>query len=146
MQPENTIKEYEVGKPFLLGRTALSEEEIIVFAKAFDPLIFHIDREAAKKSMFGGLIASGPHIFQLMHCKFWIPLFGKSVVAGLEVNNWKFLKPVYPNKEVECYLTIRSRKLNSDNKTATITWLYEFRYTGKTELIQSLEMTIMHTL
>jgi acyl dehydratase len=79
-----------------------------------------------------------------MHRKFWIPLFGKSVLAGLEVNNWKFLKPVYPNREIECWVNVLSRKLNSDQKTATIKWRYEFKESATMALLQSLEMTILH--
>jgi acyl dehydratase len=134
----------DVGKPFLLGKVSLSEAQIIEYAKVFDPLEFHTSVEAGKKSIYGGLIASGPHVFQVMHSKFWIPLYGKTVLAGLEVNNWKFLKPVYPNKEVECHIAVLSKKLNSDHKTITVKWLYEFRSADTTELLQCLEMTILH--
>ena len=41
------------------GGISLSEEEIIEFAKKYDPQPFHIDREKAKQTYFGGLIASG---------------------------------------------------------------------------------------
>jgi acyl dehydratase len=134
----------ETGKPVLLGKLSLSESEIIEYAKVFDPLEFHIDKEAARKSIFGRLIASGPHIFQVMHRKFWIPLFGSSVLAGLEVDKWKFLKPVYPDTEVECYISITEKKINSDSKSATITWFYEFKYAVSGQLVQSLEMKVLH--
>ena len=143
-QKDTSYRSLEIGKPILLGKLSLSETEIIEYAKAFDPLDFHVSKEAAKKSMFGELVASGPHIFQAMHFKFWIPLFGNSVLAGLEVNHWKFLKPVFANREVECYVTILSRKVNSDGKSVTIKWFYEFKYTGEQELIQSMETTILH--
>ena len=41
------------------GGISLSEEEIIEFARKYDPQPFHTDREKAKQSYFGGLIASG---------------------------------------------------------------------------------------
>ena len=41
------------------GGYSLSEEEIIEFAKKYDPQPFHTDSEKAKQSYFGGLIASG---------------------------------------------------------------------------------------
>ncbi len=132
------------GKSILLGKLSLSEAEIIEYAKTFDPLPFHTSEEAGKKSMFGSLIASGPHAFQVMYRRFWIPLYGDTVLAGLEVNNWKFLKPVYPNMEVECHIKVLSKKLNSDQKTQIIRWSYEFNYSGSTDLIQSLETTILH--
>ena len=41
------------------GGISLSEEEIIEFGRKYDPQPFHTDREKAKQSFFGGLIASG---------------------------------------------------------------------------------------
>lgn len=136
----------EVGQPVLLGKLSLTESDIIEYARTFDPLAFHIDKEAAKKSIFGKLVASGPHIFQVMHRMFWIARFGDSVLAGLEVNKWKFLKPVYPNREIECYVTILSKKVNSDNKTVSVKWFYEFKDAGSKELVQCLEMTVLHSV
>jgi len=44
-----------------IGSHTFTEEEIIAFARQFDPQPFHVDPEAAKKSFFKGLIASGWH-------------------------------------------------------------------------------------
>jgi len=44
-----------------IGRHTFSPEEIITFARAYDSQIFHIDAEAAKSSVLGGLCASGWH-------------------------------------------------------------------------------------
>jgi acyl dehydratase len=54
-------EDLEAGQTYALGSATLSEEEIVAFALKFDPQPFHIDREAAKASMFGGIIASGWH-------------------------------------------------------------------------------------
>jgi acyl dehydratase len=43
------------------GRHTFTADAIIAFAKQFDPQLFHTDPEAAKKSSFGGLVASGWH-------------------------------------------------------------------------------------
>jgi acyl dehydratase len=61
MPPLRYWEDLEVGQTYLLGSATLSEDEIIAFARKFDPQPFHIDREAAKASMFGGIIASGWH-------------------------------------------------------------------------------------
>ena len=50
-----------VGSRRDLGSYTFTEEEIIRFGRKYDPQSFHIDPEAAKNSMFGGLIASGWH-------------------------------------------------------------------------------------
>ena len=43
------------------GRVRVEKDEIIAFAKQFDPQPFHLDEEAARKSIFGRLVASGWH-------------------------------------------------------------------------------------
>lgn len=142
---ERTFKDFRLNKKINLGEVILSEQEIIDYAKAFDPLEFHIDIEAAKKSHFKGLVASGPHIFTLVHRTKWIPMFGKTVLAGLEVNNWKFLKPVYVNRKTFSSVTITSIKANPEKNYAAVTWLYEFK-DEKDELVQVVEMVILHKM
>lgn len=135
--------EFVTGKTYDLGTTSLSEEDIIAFAKAFDPLDFHTDKEAAEKSHFKGLIASGPHIFNYIHRTKWIGLFGKSVICGLEVNHWKFIKPIFANMPVHSHVTIMDVKPNLEKRYATVKWFYEFK-NDKGEMLQSLEMTVLH--
>ncbi len=57
--------DFKVGECFVSESATLTESEIIGFARQFDPQSFHLDREAAKKSTFGGLIASGFHTLSL---------------------------------------------------------------------------------
>ncbi|GGK25521.1 MaoC family dehydratase [Salinarimonas ramus] len=49
------------GTREVLGTHCFSADEIVAFAHAFDPQLFHVDAEAAAKSRFGGLCASGWH-------------------------------------------------------------------------------------
>jgi acyl dehydratase len=85
------------GTEFELGSTTVTREEILEFAVRFDPQPFHVDEEAAKESMFGGLIASGWHTAAI-----WMRLYVDTVLAntaslgspGVEELRW--LKPVRP--------------------------------------------------
>jgi acyl dehydratase len=52
---------YTVGERVEIGSYTFTEESIIRFAKRFDPQRFHVDRQAAKESLFGDLCASGWH-------------------------------------------------------------------------------------
>lgn len=139
------VKDLNKGDRFDLGVYSLSEDEIISFATIFDPLIFHIDKEAARKSFFKGLVASGPHIFTLVHRKEWIPRFGHSVIAGVEVTNWKFLKPVYADMPVYSKASIMEIIPNPEKKITAIRWKYEFT-SKEGELVQSLEMLVLHRM
>ena len=55
------FEDFEIGARMELGSHTFAEEEIIRFAKKYDPQSFHIDPEAAKHGPFGGLVASGWH-------------------------------------------------------------------------------------
>lgn len=51
----------DAGQRITTGSHTMTAEEIIVFAREYDPQPFHTDPEAAKNSLFGGLVASGWH-------------------------------------------------------------------------------------
>jgi acyl dehydratase len=53
------FEDLSVGEIIELGRTSVSKQMIITFAREFDPFPFHLDEEAAKKSLLGGLASSG---------------------------------------------------------------------------------------
>ena len=55
------FEDFVPGQIIELGQRTVTEEEIIAFATQFDPQSFHIDKEAAKNSIFGNVIASGWH-------------------------------------------------------------------------------------
>lgn len=57
--PTRYFDDFSPGETIDLGTVTLSEEEIITFARQFDPQPFHVDPDAAAHSRFCGLIASG---------------------------------------------------------------------------------------
>jgi acyl dehydratase len=60
------FEDFEPGQDIDLGTRAVTEEEIVAFAGAFDPQPFHVDRDAAAASIYGGVIASGWHTCSMM--------------------------------------------------------------------------------
>ena len=60
------FEDFEVGRTIEVGKRTVSEEEIVGFAKQFDPQPFHVDHDAASKSIYGGIIASGWHTCGMM--------------------------------------------------------------------------------
>ncbi len=64
--PRWYFEDFEVGRKIVAGSRTVTEAEIIGFATQFDPQPFHVDREAAEKSMYGGIIASGWHTCAMM--------------------------------------------------------------------------------
>jgi acyl dehydratase len=55
------FEDIAIGERREIGAHTFTAEEIIRFAKAYDPQPFHVDAEAAKASQFGALCASGWH-------------------------------------------------------------------------------------
>lgn len=53
------FEDFTEGATFDLGTTVVDRDEMLAFARRFDPQPFHLDEEAGKKSIFGGLAASG---------------------------------------------------------------------------------------
>jgi len=77
------------------------------FAKEFDPQYMHLDEEKAKQGRFNGIIASGIHTMALSF-KLWIEqgMYEEDVIAGTEMNNIKFIKPVYPGDELHTIVKV----------------------------------------
>lgn len=134
---------FSAGVTFDFGTVIFSEQDIISYALKNDPLEFHTDKEAAKKHLFKALVASGKQAFDYFHIKHWIPKFGNSVLCGLSVNNWFFLKPIYAGMPIHCIVTILEVKDHPERNSAGITWKFEFKNAEGLNF-QQLEMTVLH--
>ncbi|TDR93186.1 MaoC family dehydratase [Enterovirga rhinocerotis] len=85
-----------VGQRFASASHRVTAEEIKTFARQFDPQPFHLDEEAAKDSLFGGLVASGWHtgaITMRLLAEGGLP-FESGIIGGGGELRW--LKPVRP--------------------------------------------------
>ena len=58
---EQYFEDFAVGDVFRAGPVALAEDDIVAFARQYDPQPFHIDPAAAAETIYGGIIASGWH-------------------------------------------------------------------------------------
>jgi acyl dehydratase len=90
------FEDAEVGYKTEGYQHEVTESEIIEFAKAWDPMPFHVDPVAAKESPYKGLTASGAHVYSI-----FVKLAHKqerkmAVIAALGVENMKFANPVRP--------------------------------------------------
>jgi len=83
------------GETVALGSVTLTREMIVGWAKEFDPLPFHLDEEVARKSLLGGLAASGWQTGALI-LRLLADTFLNTIAAagGLGFSNLKWKKPV----------------------------------------------------
>jgi acyl dehydratase len=110
------FEDAEVGTTCKAGPYLVSKEEIIQFAKQYDPIPRHIDEEAAARSMFGGLTASGAHTFAV-----FISLTPKlqprfHVLTAMGFDELRLPNPVRPGDELDLE-TIVLEKRESKSKS-----------------------------
>ena len=88
-------EDYEVAQKFPLGSVSFTEQEIVDFARQFDPQSFHVDREAAVQSMFGGIIASGWHVAAKM-MRLFVDNYvdDRTALGSPGLDELRWLKPV----------------------------------------------------
>jgi acyl dehydratase len=55
------LEDFAIGQMYRSSRLRVDKDQIIAFAAQFDPQSYHLDEEAGRKSVFGGLVASGWH-------------------------------------------------------------------------------------
>ena len=102
------------GETVEIGSHTITAEEIIAFAKQFDPQPFHVDAEKAKDSIYGGLIASGWHtcsIAMRLMCDSYVNQAASMGSPGLEEVRW--LKPVRPGDTLRATRTIEESRPTS---------------------------------
>ena len=104
------FEDVQVGETHRFGRYEVTREEILEYARQFDPQPFHVDETAAKQSMFGGLIASGWHTGAMLirmlndHA---IP--GAATTGALGFDDLKWLKPVRPGDILSVETVVREK-------------------------------------
>ena len=101
------FEDYVEGDVHRFGTIAVEADEIIAFAKRFDPQTMHTDPEAAKRSPFGGLIASGWHTAGLMmrlYVEHYLTHVASLASPGLDELRW--LKPVRPGDMLSLRVTV----------------------------------------
>ncbi|MEI9811827.1 MAG: MaoC/PaaZ C-terminal domain-containing protein [Acidobacteriota bacterium] len=78
------LDDLHIGEKFEVGSIVVEEDELLSFARRFDPQPMHIDREAAAKGPFGDLIASGWHTAALvMRLNAEAHILGDTPVLGM---------------------------------------------------------------
>jgi len=106
---ERYLEDFEVGQKFSSDRLVVEKGRIKTFAAEFDPQPFHLDDDAARNTMFGGLVASGWHtaaITMKLLVESDLKPAGGIVGAGFDELRWPL--PVRPGDE----LRVESEILN----------------------------------
>jgi acyl dehydratase len=111
---DRTFDDYVPGLVETHGPLEVTESDIVAFASSFDPHDMHVDPEAARRSPFGGLIASGWHTTALM-MRLMVGGFlnQRASVASPGVDELRWLLPVRPGDLLRAQFTVLSSRISA---------------------------------
>lgn len=108
-------EDFPAGHSMAFGAYPVTKEAVIDFAQRYDPQPFHLDEEAARGSLFGGLCASGWHTCAMamrMMCDEYLLEAASLGSPGIDELRW--LKPVCPGDTISAEMTVlEARVMNS---------------------------------
>ena len=139
--------EFHVGQQIEAGPYQVLENEIIDFAKRYDPQWFHTDPAAAATGPFSGLIASGWH-----SCGIAMRMVAENVLQGSEsfaspgIRYLKWLAPVRPGDSLSLRLSVLEvRRSDSRPELGILQWRWQL-YNQQAIEVLDLEVTSMFKL
>ncbi|MFO0600810.1 MAG: MaoC family dehydratase [Myxococcaceae bacterium] len=124
--PRWYFEDFTPGFTLELDGPTVKAEDIIEFAKKYDPQFFHVDAEAAKSSFFGGLCASGWHTSAMcmrMMCDSY--LLDSASLGSPGIDELRWTKPVFAGDTLKLKMTVleqRPSKSRPEMGSVLSTW------------------------
>jgi acyl dehydratase len=137
-------EDFAPGRVTEYGPRRVTREEIVGFAAEFDPQPMHLDEEAARATMLGGLSASGWHA-----CCILMRMLADGIVLNSSsmgapgVDEVRWLKPIRPGDELTLRATVlETRASNSRPDMGFVRCLFELR-SGAGQTVMTLTSSLM---
>jgi acyl dehydratase len=139
--------EFHPGQVIEAGPVGISAEEIVAFARQYDPQWFHVDEARADAGRHGGLIASGWQTCGLaMRLAVEVALDGSESFASPGLASLRWLHPVRPGDELRLKLTVlETRRSRSQGTLGILRWRWQMFNQRGTEVLD-LEATSLFDL
>ncbi len=121
------LEDINVGDTFEFGRYEVTAEEIIDYARRYDPQPIHMDDAAAREAGLGGLIASGWHsVGMYMRMLVDNVLVGGSTMPSPGADELRWIKPVRPGDVLSLRgKALEARPSRSKPDRGIVRWSYE---------------------
>ena len=135
------FEDYVPGSVHEFGSITVDEQEVLDFGRRFVPLSYHIDKEAAKQSIYGGLIASGWHTAALMmriYTENYLSQVANLGSPGGDELRWD--KPVFPGDELSVRATVMEARRSESRPDRGIVRTFIEVLNQKREVVMSLKM------
>lgn len=119
-----------LGEEHAAGTYEVTRDAIVDFATEWDPQPFHVDEEAAKASLFGGLTACSAHIFAIfcITSQRWQSGVVQMAVAGLGFDEMRMHRPVFAGDTLSCFSIVHAlRDSGSRPECGIVTYRTELR-------------------
>ena len=115
------FEDFEVGQIFTAGGIKLSLEEIMEFARNYDPQPFHVDIDYAENFQYGGIIASGFHTMAVTMRLFVDTGFlGTSSLGSPGIESIQFVSPVRPEDVLSLSVLLENKRVSKSDPTRGI--------------------------
>ncbi|MDH6592147.1 acyl dehydratase [Variovorax sp. TBS-050B] len=139
--------EFHPGQVIEAGPYVLSEEELVRFAKDYDPQWFHTDAEAAAGSAFGGLIASGWHTCAIaMRLVVAAALEGSESFASPGIERVRWPSPVRPGDALRLVAdVIEVRRSGKRPTLGILLWRWRL-FNQRDQMVLDAEVTSLFRL
>ena len=135
------FEDYIPGAVHEFGSILVDEQEVLDFGKRYVPLSYHVDKKAAKKSIYGGLIASGWQTAALMmriYTENYLSQVANLGSPGGDELRWD--KPVFPGDELSVRATVLAARRSESRPDRGIVRTFIEVLNQKREVVMSMKM------
>jgi acyl dehydratase len=136
---ERYFEDYREGEVFDIGEYLVTREEIVAFASRYDPQPFHVDDEAARETIYGGLIASGwmtCGVLMRMLVDHFISPLASMGSPGIDELRW--LRPVRPGDRLRARVTIVDARRSKSRPDRGLIHLHQEAINQNDEVVLSM--------
>jgi acyl dehydratase len=139
-----TFEDFQPGHFGSFGPRHITRDEIIAYAKEYDPQPMHLDDEAANASMLKGLAGSGWHMCSLMMRMIYDGFLHKTASMGSPgVNEMKWLMPFRPNDELTLDVDVLEARASQSRPLVGIVTFHCRMRNAKGQTISDMTVPIM---
>ena len=137
------FEDFPVGTCLQSGVVEVTKESIIQFAERFDPQPFHLDPGTAKKTIFGGLAASGWQTAALSMRLFVDTMNVTGGIIGMGVDDLRWPNPVRPGDQLQLEIEIADARFSKSRPGFGIIRVRNVTRNQRQEIVQSFSASAM---
>ncbi|MDH4133057.1 MAG: MaoC family dehydratase [Gemmatimonadota bacterium] len=140
---ERWFDDYTVGEVIEVpGSYVMDGDRMVTFAQEFDPQRFHVDAEAARETIYGGLIASGWHTGAVL-MKLLSTTLGPASLGSPGGRELRWLAPVRAGDELRLRITVLDAKVSASKPDRGVLTCRHELWNQAGQVVMSFEPAMM---